>query len=224
MTVISSICGGSICSKNRASSQFALLAELCALAKRAIDDAVQRFLSQPFIASRVLSDADVELQFNASFAPFIRSTTDHFDLLIQTVRIVNHADQFFFGPMASNRALVQNDNPLGKFTRDKITGKIKLQVRPSRVRKSMTPLILLFPRSIFDSRVLEIQHPNRSIAFVPSILTAAFLFVSTILIKRGLISPSSSPVTSCQAWSSAVPQRTLSCRPHSNVTTMSMVV
>jgi hypothetical protein len=103
--------------RDRAFSQFQLLSQFCQLASETIDDAVSRFLLEPFVTSNLPSESDFNKQINTTLTQFIRSTIIYFDLLIDTERLLMQIDQpflgskeqtFFFNPgIASD--LVTND-------------------------------------------------------------------------------------------------------------------
>ncbi|CAF1468909.1 unnamed protein product [Adineta ricciae] len=96
--------------RNRASSEFRILSDFCQLANRTISDAVNRYLSQFFITSSILSKTDFEQQINASLKQFYQSTFYHFNSMEKIVHLLMQIDQPF---VKSNWATVQTvDNGL----------------------------------------------------------------------------------------------------------------
>ncbi|UJR34795.1 hypothetical protein I4U23_027576 [Adineta vaga] len=122
--------------RNHAYSQFRLLADLCKLSEKTINVDVQRFLSQSFIASEMLSEIDFNAQFNVTLDQLFKSTSDYFDLLIQTVRLIIQVDQPYFGPQTIPHTLSPENNPMGIFKRntmtDRDTVKLKFRLTGSR--------------------------------------------------------------------------------------------
>ena len=96
--------------RNTASLQFQLLSDLCNLANRTIEDAVQRFISQSFIASTILTEVDFNVQLNTILDQFFQSTIIYFGLLIKTVRILTQIDQPYFGQVARNKGRSEEEN------------------------------------------------------------------------------------------------------------------
>ncbi len=106
--------------RNTAPSQFHFLSDLCKLANTTIEEAVQRFFLQSFIASIVLTETDFNAQLNATLHQFFRSTIVYFGLLIKTVRIFTQVDQPYFGPILSNGLNAGEDSLIGTFTTDDV--------------------------------------------------------------------------------------------------------
>ncbi|CAF0999681.1 unnamed protein product [Adineta steineri] len=100
--------GISIDWRNRAFSQAQLLSNLCQLANETINDAINRFLSQYFITSSVLTENEFDEQINSTFNQFFQTTTVYFGLLVQTVRLLMQVDQPFMGPMQVDTELSSN--------------------------------------------------------------------------------------------------------------------
>ncbi|CAF1410645.1 unnamed protein product [Adineta steineri] len=67
--------------RNRAQTQFQLLFGFCQRANKTIDDSVDRFLKQFFIASTVFNENDFDTQLNVTLRQFYNSTT--FDCNLQ---------------------------------------------------------------------------------------------------------------------------------------------
>ncbi|CAF1440472.1 unnamed protein product [Adineta steineri] len=99
--------------RNRAFSQFHLLSEFCKLANETIDDALHRFVSQPFIVSNLLPEIDFTKQLNLTLDQFFQSTIDYFGLLIKTVQILTQVDQPYSGQIGANVMRLENENPAG---------------------------------------------------------------------------------------------------------------
>ncbi|CAF1196346.1 unnamed protein product [Adineta ricciae] len=96
--------------RNRASSEFRMLSDFCQLANKTINDAVNRYLSQFFITSSILSKGDFEERINASLKQFYQSTFYHFNSMKNIVHLLMQIDQPF---VKSNWATVQTvDNGL----------------------------------------------------------------------------------------------------------------
>ena len=81
--------------RNRASSEFRVLSEFCQLANRTISDGVNRYLSQFFITSSIVSKADFEQQINASLKQFYQLTFCHFNFMKNIVHLLMQTDQPF---------------------------------------------------------------------------------------------------------------------------------
>ncbi|UJR17370.1 hypothetical protein I4U23_004265 [Adineta vaga] len=79
----------------KAHAQFKLLSDLCRLANKTIDDAVNRFLAQSLIVSNVIADHDFNRQMNISLEQFFQSTTTYFRTLVDTVRLMMQVDQMY---------------------------------------------------------------------------------------------------------------------------------
>lgn len=90
--------------RNLASSQFQFLADLCQLTNATLDDALRRFHSQSFVASDLLNNADFDGQISRIIDDFRHSTVVHFGLLIKTIRTVNQVNQFYSGPIITDKS------------------------------------------------------------------------------------------------------------------------
>jgi len=77
------------------SAQFQLLADLCDLVNKTINDAARRFLSQIFIASSVINQDDFNKQINASVNQFYQSTLYNFNIQKDIVYLIIQIDQFY---------------------------------------------------------------------------------------------------------------------------------
>jgi hypothetical protein len=82
---------------SQAVSQFRLLSDLCQLANKTIDDAVQRFMVQSFISSTVLIESDVNTQMNATLNQLFQSTTLYFGFVVDTIGLLAQIDQPYMG-------------------------------------------------------------------------------------------------------------------------------
>lgn len=82
---------------NRAFMEFQLLSNICQLAKRTINNAIKRFLSQPFIVSTVMNEINFERQFNASINQFYQATIYNFDIQKSIIELIMQIDQFYLG-------------------------------------------------------------------------------------------------------------------------------
>jgi hypothetical protein len=105
--------------RNTASSQFRFLSNLCKLANTTIEDAIQRFLLQSFITSTVLTETDFNRKLNIILEQYFQLSTIYFSLLIKTVRMLTHIDQPYFGPSQDIERFNQDENLIGRFTRNK---------------------------------------------------------------------------------------------------------
>ncbi|CAF1018049.1 unnamed protein product [Adineta steineri] len=85
--------------RNRAPPQFQLLSDFCRLANKTIDDSVNRFLKQFFIASTVFNEIDLDTQLNATLRQFYNSTIFDFSLQNDVVRLLMQVDQPYMGPL-----------------------------------------------------------------------------------------------------------------------------
>ena len=97
--------------RDRASSQFQLLSQLCQLASETIDDAVSRFLLEPFVTLSLPSESDFNKQMNTTLTQFLRSTIIYFDLLLNTERLLIQIDQPFLGSKGENYIFYQSTTP-----------------------------------------------------------------------------------------------------------------
>jgi hypothetical protein len=79
--------------RSRVFSYFQLLSDLCQLANKTTDDAIDRLLLQSFVASNVITKDDFERQLNVTLNQFYQSTTTYFDLLVETVHLLIQVDQ-----------------------------------------------------------------------------------------------------------------------------------
>ncbi|CAF1350011.1 unnamed protein product, partial [Adineta ricciae] len=83
--------------RNQAYKNFQLISDFCRLSNTTIKEAVDRFLSQVFIASTIMNKTDFDKQFNASINQFYRSTLYNFDLLKEVVYLTMQVDQLYSG-------------------------------------------------------------------------------------------------------------------------------
>ena len=79
--------------RNTGPSQFELLSELCQLANKTINEVVDRFLSQSFIVSNLLTENNFDAQLDVILDQFLNSSTVSFGLLIDIVRLLMQVDQ-----------------------------------------------------------------------------------------------------------------------------------
>ncbi|UJR07421.1 hypothetical protein I4U23_011707, partial [Adineta vaga] len=98
---------------NKANQQFQLLSDLCRLANRTIIDAIDRFLSQVFIASSIMNEMDFNKQLNSSINQFYQSTLYHFEFQKNIIELIMQVDQlyagiFIIGSDYSNIGLIVN--------------------------------------------------------------------------------------------------------------------
>ncbi|CAF1638048.1 unnamed protein product, partial [Adineta ricciae] len=75
--------------------QFQLLSDLCDLANKTIDNAMDSFLNQVFITSNVVHMSEFTERFNSTLTEFFHSTIVDFTQLVKTIRIVIQTDQPF---------------------------------------------------------------------------------------------------------------------------------
>lgn len=83
--------------RNAAFIEFRLLSDICQLANRTINNAIDRFLSQEFIVSSVMNENEFEKQFNASINQFYQSTLYNFDIQKGITQLIMHINQFYLG-------------------------------------------------------------------------------------------------------------------------------
>ncbi|CAF4210813.1 unnamed protein product, partial [Adineta steineri] len=84
--------------RNRAWAQFQQLSDFCRLANKTIDDSVDRFLKQFFIASNAFNEINFDTQLNATLRQFYTSTIFDFSLQNNVVRLLLQIDQPYMGP------------------------------------------------------------------------------------------------------------------------------
>ncbi|CAF1531411.1 unnamed protein product [Adineta ricciae] len=83
--------------RNHAPPQFQLLSNFCEIAKKTINDAMKRYLSQLFIVSSVMNENDFYKIINSSLKQFYHSTAYTFGLTINTSQLLMQADQLYTG-------------------------------------------------------------------------------------------------------------------------------
>ncbi|CAF1209410.1 unnamed protein product [Adineta ricciae] len=83
--------------RGNAYKQFQVLSDLCQLANQTIIAAMDRFLSQSFIASSVMNEIDFNEQLNANLNQFYQSTAYTFDLMNDIIRFIQQVNQFYEG-------------------------------------------------------------------------------------------------------------------------------
>ncbi|CAF1401105.1 unnamed protein product [Adineta ricciae] len=93
---------------NPAKSQFQFLSDLCILANKTVNNAIEGFLMNDLISLNVIVKDDFNKQFNAILIEFFRSITVEFAELIKTVRLVIQVDQ----PFNSQSAPIQDKSLL----------------------------------------------------------------------------------------------------------------
>ncbi|CAF0944033.1 unnamed protein product [Adineta ricciae] len=86
----------------QAPPQFQVLSDLCSLANKTIDDALNRFYSQAFVTSTVMNEVAFNKQLNTSLNQFYQSTLYNFDLIKNLLQLVMRADQLYTGSFVAN--------------------------------------------------------------------------------------------------------------------------
>jgi hypothetical protein len=114
--------------RNTVFSIFHLLSEICQRANNTIEDAVNQFLSQSFIASSVISEFDFNTQLNANLNQFFQSTIISFTLFVNTVSLLMQVDQPYLGATALYGRLTRDKNMLVNIVTDEITQEQLFQV------------------------------------------------------------------------------------------------
>ncbi|CAF1238357.1 unnamed protein product [Adineta ricciae] len=89
--------------------QFAILSHLCQLANETINDAIDQYLLQFFIASSALNEANFYLQLNTSLTQLYQSTFYNFDLLKDVVHLIMQIDQPCMGDIIWSQNEVHSD-------------------------------------------------------------------------------------------------------------------
>ncbi|UJR12441.1 hypothetical protein I4U23_016617 [Adineta vaga] len=152
--------------RNRALSQFRLLADICQLANRTIDDAVNRFRFQSFSASIVLTKNAFEKQIDVILELLFQSTTDYFSLLLETTRILMQVDQLYMGSIRTTEIRAKEENPEGIFTRNN-TLRVKFRLTgPRNVDAKVSNCICAidsncqYPVGIYDVDHVLLSHPT----------------------------------------------------------------
>ncbi|CAF1560395.1 unnamed protein product [Adineta steineri] len=112
--------------------QFSLLSDLCQLANNTIQDAVDRFLLQSFVASTVLTEDNLNTQLNATLNQLSQSTVVNFGFLVDIVQLLMQVDQPFMGSVQSSGS--QFDSRLSA----NITGKGDLIYLPMQITFLLT--------------------------------------------------------------------------------------
>ncbi|CAF1215744.1 unnamed protein product [Adineta ricciae] len=145
--------------RNVAFSHLKFISEMCQISKKTIDDAIDRFLSNPFIVLNLLSQEMFYKQINATFDEFSRSIIKYFHLFIKITQIQNQVDQPYFGPIRKIGMRPENSNPVATFTRktgsDHIHVEINFQLRGPRYSNSSNCICAIdancqIPVNIFD--------------------------------------------------------------------------
>jgi hypothetical protein len=83
--------------RNIAAAQLKLLSNLCELANNTIDDAVNSFLLQSFVASTALTEINLNAQLNGTLNQLFQSTVVYFGFLVDTAQLLLQVDQLFMG-------------------------------------------------------------------------------------------------------------------------------
>ena len=86
--------------RTKAQAQFELLSDLCQLANKTINDAVDRFLLQYFVVTNVLTEIDFNAQLNITLNQFFHSMNVSSGLLVDTVHLLMQVDQPYMGLFA----------------------------------------------------------------------------------------------------------------------------
>ncbi|CAF1305597.1 unnamed protein product [Adineta ricciae] len=86
----------------KAYKQFQILSDLCQLANATIDAAMDKFLSQLFVASSVLSEMDFDQQLNATLSQFYQSTAYSFALPNNIIQLIQKTNQYHEGFASQN--------------------------------------------------------------------------------------------------------------------------
>ncbi|CAF4045347.1 unnamed protein product [Adineta steineri] len=109
-----------------ASSQFQVLSDLCHLANKTSHDAIDRFLTQFFIASTVFNETDFDTQLNVTLEQFYKSTIFYFNLQNDLVRLFIQIDQPYMRPAVRHGGvrstnLIMNDIENDKSNQHSVT-------------------------------------------------------------------------------------------------------
>ncbi|UJR12400.1 hypothetical protein I4U23_016577 [Adineta vaga] len=88
--------------------------------------------SEPYPSLSIYNELQIK-HLNATLNQFFQSTTDYFGSLIKTEQILTQIDQPYFGPIGSDKPLIENDNPLGTFIMNTSNNVIMSQVFLSTV-------------------------------------------------------------------------------------------
>ncbi|UJR18380.1 hypothetical protein I4U23_005284, partial [Adineta vaga] len=86
--------------RNHLPSQLRLLSDLCQLGKRTISDALDRFLTQKFIASSIMNKNNFDKQIIAFVTQFYNGTIYNFDLLKDIIHLLTQVDQLHMGSLS----------------------------------------------------------------------------------------------------------------------------
>ena len=86
----------------QAPSQFQMLSDLCSLANKTIDDAINRFFSQSFVTSTVMNEVAFSKQLNTSLNQLYQSTLYNFNLVKNLLQLVMQVDQLYTGSFVAN--------------------------------------------------------------------------------------------------------------------------
>ncbi|UJR29678.1 hypothetical protein I4U23_017226 [Adineta vaga] len=93
---------------NQAGSQFQLLSDLCQMANKTIDNAINNFIIQFFVTSNVLNENEFDTQLNVTLNQFIQSTNIYFSLVVNTIRLLMQVDQPYMGVKGSVQMIDTN--------------------------------------------------------------------------------------------------------------------
>ncbi|UJR19493.1 hypothetical protein I4U23_022622 [Adineta vaga] len=86
--------------RNKAYIQFRILSNICQLANKTINSAIDKFLSQFFISSSVINEMDFNAQLSTYFNQFYQSTIYNFDLTKDIIQLILQVNQFHVGAPA----------------------------------------------------------------------------------------------------------------------------
>ena len=95
--------------RNRASSQLKLLSDLCRIARKTVNNSMDRFLFESFVSADLVPEIEFSKQINLTLQQFFQSTIYSFDLLNQLTHLLMQVDQpFMVGAIRHGRPFMAN--------------------------------------------------------------------------------------------------------------------
>ncbi|CAF1423892.1 unnamed protein product [Adineta steineri] len=95
--------------RSQASSQFKLLTHLCLIARKTVNDSIERFLSESFISADLVNEEEFSIQINITLTQFFQTTKYSLNILNQLTHLLMQVDQPFTGQYFGTKLNVVRD-------------------------------------------------------------------------------------------------------------------
>ncbi|CAF4220004.1 unnamed protein product, partial [Adineta steineri] len=92
-----------------ASSKFKLLTNLCLIARKTVNDSIERFLSESFISADLVNEEEFSIQINITLTQFFQTTKYSLNILNQLTHLLMQVDQPFTGQYFGTKLNVFRD-------------------------------------------------------------------------------------------------------------------